>query len=476
MTKKYIFFKIGIIGTFICVLLLALLLTSSNIRDIIKNNLSKDFKNKLKDTVFIYSTNKKLKEEIADNQKEISILKNRNKKLNYQKYFNLYYKDNGIHTETSTVSKTGERNFNKLKKFRLMTSNKSNYLNEEDFSGSFYIEKNSNNFFLNFANGNLFFFNKNDLNTNKINIKNIKNNIKSFIDNPDKLRVTSRVRDSKIINENLYISYVKKIKKSCFNISILMAKIDLNNMIFKDFFTYPECISTKIAVTGTGGRIEKIDNNKIAFSIGEQLNLFPAQDPNSIFGKIITIDLKTKKHNIIAMGNRNPQGLVYSKKNNLLFSSEHQSKGGDEVNLIKIDGKKIYNYGWPISSYGDHYDWVSEEDKKKYPLHKSHQKYGFEEPLIYFNPAIAPSEIIIEEESNSDIFFLLSTLKDKSLIELKYNLLNKEMKFIKKTSIGARIRDIYNEPEYILIAMEDNLIAKDGTFNILSSIGYLSVD
>jgi glucose/arabinose dehydrogenase len=37
------------------------------------------------------------------------------------------------------------------------------------------------------------------------------------------------------------------------------------------------------------------------------------------------------------MGNRNPQGLIYSKKNNLLFSSEHQSKGGDEVNLIKID-------------------------------------------------------------------------------------------------------------------------------------------
>jgi hypothetical protein len=39
------FFKIGIIGIFICVLLLVLLLTSSNIGDIIRNKLSKDFKN-----------------------------------------------------------------------------------------------------------------------------------------------------------------------------------------------------------------------------------------------------------------------------------------------------------------------------------------------------------------------------------------------------------------------------------------------
>ena len=138
--------------------------------------------------------------------------------------------------------------------------------------------------------------------------------------------------------------------------------------------------------------------------------------------------------------------------------------------------KKIYNYGWPISSYGEHYDRVSDEDRKKYPLHKSHQEYGFEEPLIYFNPAIAPSEIIIDEERGGEIFFLLSTLKDKTLIELKYNSINKEMKFLKKTPIGARIRDIHNEQEYILLAMEDNLMAKDGTFNSLSSLGYLAVD
>ena len=52
--------------------------------------------------------------------------------------------------------------------------------------------------------------------------------------------------------------------------------------------------------------------------------------------------------------------------NNSILSTEHGPKGGDEVNLILSENfDKIENYGWPISSYGDHYDSVSENSNLK---------------------------------------------------------------------------------------------------------------
>ena len=42
--------------------------------------------------------------------------------------------------------------------------------------------------------------------------------------------------------------------------------------------------------------------------------------------------------------------------------------------------KFLGNYGWPISSYGEHYTKDGKKDKLKYdaaPLYKSHEKYGF---------------------------------------------------------------------------------------------------
>ena len=55
------------------------------------------------------------------------------------------------------------------------------------------------------------------------------------------------------------------------------------------------------------------------------------------------------------MGHRNPQGLYYNQSKNFVLSTEHGPQGGDEINLITLLEKKIFNYGWPISSYGEHY-------------------------------------------------------------------------------------------------------------------------
>ena len=58
------------------------------------------------------------------------------------------------------------------------------------------------------------------------------------------------------------------------------------------------------------------------------------------------------------MGHRNPQGLFFDKENNFILETEHGPQGGDEINLIeisKINKDKIQNYGWAISSAGEHY-------------------------------------------------------------------------------------------------------------------------
>ena len=73
------------------------------------------------------------------------------------------------------------------------------------------------------------------------------------------------------------------------------------------------------------------------------------QDKNSIFGKILFIELKSKKHLIFSMGHRSVQGLYVLK--DLIISSEHGPRGGDEINKIIFNK----NYGWPVASYGEKY-------------------------------------------------------------------------------------------------------------------------
>ena len=453
------FQKVNLIKIFIIIIfsgIFLLTITNSSVKEYLKKNLLEEFQIFLKEKILVYSTIKNQKKDIIRKGQQISELRKENKKLNYQLNFLKKKFNNGQLISKTKIKEIGKRKLNNIKIFNLESTNMDIYESEENFSGSFYIEKFKDKILINFSNGNMYYFDESNLNKKNLSVNFLSSNIKSFLNNVNEKNITSQIRDSEVIDGKLYLSYAKKIKDACYNTSIIYSDINLSYMNFKEFFSYPECVSTKNVVVGTGGRIEKISGNKILFSIGEQLNLFPAQDPNSMFGKIVSIDLDSRKFRIVTMGHKNPQGLVYSNFHNLIFSSEHQSKGGDEINLIKINKDKIFNYGWAISSYGDHYDYVSKKDRKKYPLYKSHKKHGFEEPLYYFNPAIAPSEIIIEYENDNEIKFLLSSLKAKSLFELTYNILEKKITIDKQIEIGKRIRDLFNTKNYILLALEQN--------------------
>ena len=203
----------------------------------------------------------------------------------------------------------------------------------------------------------------------------------------------------------------------------------------------------------SGGRIVKFDENHILLTVGDYRDRSLAQKKDSINGKTIKININNKNFEIISMGHRNQQGMFLDKTNGLILQTEHGPKGGDEINIIeleKIENQKYLNYGWPISSYGEHYRGEKGGEKyKKFPLHKSHSQFGFIEPLKYFVPSIGISEI----ENLKGNKYVFGSMRDKSLYF--FALENKKVVNIQRVSVGERVRDIKFENNKLYLFLEN---------------------
>ena len=327
-----------------------------------------------------------------------------------------------------------------------------------------YLAVSNNSLFLVTGTANLFFSDIIDsLDNENFVLKKIKTNLKDIIGKSRTEEYPAIVKDLIIDNNKIYISFIKKKETNCHFNSIVVGDLNKKQINFKSFFDMNECQSS-IYLSQSGGVISTFKNNSLLYTIGDYrtashkaLNL--AQDKNSLAGKIIEINKKTKKHKIISLGHRNPQGICYDKKNNVIIFSEHMARGGDELNINKLIENKIKNYGWPISSYGEHYATSIRNNKDLYltsPLHKSHSDYGFVEPIIYFNPSIAPSEIIkinkfLDSKSNDFLLGSMGYSKENYSVgkrsfhyfkfDNNYYLINHEI-----IDLGERVRDIvYSE-------------------------------
>ena len=276
-----------------------------------------------------------------------------------------------------------------------------------------------------------------------------------------------------LINKNqIYVSLIYQLQKGCYNTSIFVAELNFEKLEFKKFFNPNTCVDEndeyfkivpeRLQPLQSGGEMTLSKDNKIIFSTGEFRKRDLAQKKDSIFGKIIEIDRSNKEFRILSMGHRNPQGLYYNFEKNILLSTEHSAQGGDEININdSIESNEIKNYGWPISSYGEHYDFNSKNALKKLykiaPLNKSHKDFGFIEPLKYFDlNSRAPGVIIkINQKFNnlSNNQYMVSLMKSR---QLHHIILNDEHNKIldsdiikfggKETDYKHRVRDIiYDE-------------------------------
>jgi len=306
---------------------------------------------------------------------------------------------------------------------------------------SFYIELlDSEVLIVNYL-GKIYKFKIKDMqNKNNIDVQNISSNLSVI-----------RVLDTFIYNKYLYVSFVGK-KNNCKNLNISVAKIDSEYLNFENFFQSEECGEYIL-----GGRMQfyKHENEKgLLITTSNHPNDRPdnkPQDINSIFGKILFIDFEKNNPIIFSKGHRVAQGLYT--EGNLIISTEHGPRGGDEINKILFNK----NYGWPISSYGEKYR--SAETNKPHYL-KNHASSGFEEPIFTFVPSIGISEIISLPNSFSKHFennFIVSSLAGKSLHRLKFDKNYNKVIFNEKIFIGSRIRDLkyHNKTNSIFLALEE---------------------
>ena len=82
---------------------------------------------------------------------------------------------------------------------------------------------------------------------------------------------------------------------------------------------------------------------------------------------------------IWTLGHRNVQAAAFDPEGRL-WEVEHGANGGDELNLVE----KGKNYGWPLVAYGEEYSGTAFEGGVT-------AREGYEQPVYYWDPVIAPS-------------------------------------------------------------------------------------
>lgn len=169
-----------------------------------------------------------------------------------------------------------------------------------------------------------------------------------------------------------------------------------------------------------GSRVVLAPDGKLFMTMGDRGAADRAQDPFDHAGKIVRLnrdgsipadnpfaDGKQAFPEIWSIGHRNPQGATFH--DGALWTVEHGARGGDEINRPQAG----VNHGWPVISYGRHYSGGKIGVGTEAP--------GYEQPLWYWDPSIAPSGQAFYEgelfpQWQGDLF--VGALKDQMLVRL----------------------------------------------------------
>jgi aldose sugar dehydrogenase len=111
-------------------------------------------------------------------------------------------------------------------------------------------------------------------------------------------------------------------------------------------------------------------------------------------------------------------------------------KGGDELNIPEA-GK---NYGWPVVSWGDHYDGT--------PIPEPPTRPEFADSIRHWNPVISPSGMAFytaEAISAWKGSLLIGGLSSEALIRL--TLEGDRVVDEERLAMNARIRDVRQAPD-----------------------------
>lgn len=321
------------------------------------------------------------------------------------------------------------------KKLNFIQDNISGY-NVKKKSKTFYLDKFKNKLLVVSKEGS--FFSSKIKAISDLKFKSISSNLTNFI-----------ILDIFVKNETIYVS-------GFFN-NVDCKKLYLYNSEIKESFFFNKIFEAKeCASLIQSGKIQSYkENNNEYILIATAADILidrttekdsKPQSDESIYGKILKIDLSNNDYNIFTKGHRNILGLYSDEK--VILSTENGPRGGDEINKIQ-SGK---NYGWDISSFGTKYG--SRE------IYETHEVNGFQEPIYTFIPSIGISEIIKLNGKNFnrnwDDNFLIASLNFNHILRVKFDKNFNSVMFVENIYLGSRIRDILfiNEIDSIFLSSE----------------------
>ena len=200
----------------------------------------------------------------------------------------------------------------------------------------------------------------------------------------------------------------------------------------KDWFTSKPCVPVS-AVQHAAGRLEVIDKTSAYLTIGDLgFKKIGSKSARGDLGSVFKVG--ASKVEKISTGHRNQQGIVLIGTD--LYTSEHGPRGGDELNLIK----KGVDYGWPSVTYGDRYSFFDYVKPSRPGTHE-----GFEKPLYYWVPSVAPTELIQLPTSSTwgswSEQLVMGTLANQTLIFIQL-LAKQRVGAVVSVDVGQRIRDL----------------------------------
>lgn len=207
-----------------------------------------------------------------------------------------------------------------------------------------------------------------------------------------------------------------------------------------------------------GGRIVFTPEGQILLTLAERFKGDPAQDLSNHLGTVVRInkDGSTPDDNpfvgqqdardeIWSYGHRNIESAAIDPKTGKLWVAEMGPMGGDEFNQPEAGE----NYGWPLVSWGRHYDGEDIPDPTTRP--------EFKDAVITWTPTISPSGMIFYD---GDMYpewkdhAIIGGLTSSGLVIVKVT--DDKAEEVERVPLAARIRDVAQSPDGSIIVITDD--------------------
>ncbi|MDJ0387474.1 PQQ-dependent sugar dehydrogenase [Roseomonas sp. E05] len=206
-----------------------------------------------------------------------------------------------------------------------------------------------------------------------------------------------------------------------------------------------------------GSRLAFSPQGQLFVTMGERFKFQPAQDLSSGLGKIARLNpdgsiprdnpfvgRSDARPEIWSYGHRNVQGAAINPATGVLWTHEMGPRGGDELNIPQA-GR---NYGWPVVSWGRHYNGEPIPDPSTRP--------DLAGSVRHWTPVISPSGMTFYTGGAFPGWrgnLLIGGLTAQGIVRLELD--GDKVTQEHRIALGQRIRDVEQGPDGAVYALTD---------------------